>query len=260
MRRALIGHSGFVGGNLARQMHFDELFNSANIGEIRGRSFDEIWCAGVPAVKWAANKDPEGDERAIGRLMEPLLAARTGALVLISTVDVFDPAVDVDESTPVRTDGLHPYGLHRYQVERKLAAHFKTTVVRLSGLFGRGLKKNAIYDLIKGNNLSQLDSRAVYQFYLLDHLGGDIALAREAGIRLLHLASEPVGIAEVAEALLGRPFVNLVSDRPARYDFKSLHAGLWSAKDYRFSKAQVLAQIKDFGARALPEGLLGAAA
>ena len=37
MRTALIGHTGFIGSNLARQFAFDECYNSKSIGGIRGR-------------------------------------------------------------------------------------------------------------------------------------------------------------------------------------------------------------------------------
>ena len=50
MTRCLIGHTGFVGGNLLRQGRFDALFNSRNIAELAGQSFDEIWCCGVSAL------------------------------------------------------------------------------------------------------------------------------------------------------------------------------------------------------------------
>ena len=49
---ALIGNTGFVGGNLLRQQPFDALFNSKNIDDIAGRSFDLVVCAGVRAEKW----------------------------------------------------------------------------------------------------------------------------------------------------------------------------------------------------------------
>ena len=51
---ALIGYSGFVGGNLLRQRSFDACFNSSNIEAIAGRSFDLVVCAGAPAEKWKA--------------------------------------------------------------------------------------------------------------------------------------------------------------------------------------------------------------
>ena len=61
MKKALIGHSGFVGGNLKAQMNFDHFFNSTNIAEIRGQKFDEVYISAAPAEKWRANKEPEND-------------------------------------------------------------------------------------------------------------------------------------------------------------------------------------------------------
>ena len=46
-RRALIGHTGFVGSNLDRQLAVTDRYNSRNVGEMRGQSYDEIVCAGV---------------------------------------------------------------------------------------------------------------------------------------------------------------------------------------------------------------------
>src|SRR4029077_1194449 len=110
---ALIGYSGFVGGNLLAQHPFDARFNSSNIGEIAGRSFDLIVCAGAPSEKWKANADPEGDLANIERLAGAVTGETSRRVVLISTVDVFGRPIDVDEQSPVPTDGLHAYGRHR---------------------------------------------------------------------------------------------------------------------------------------------------
>ena len=56
---ALIGYTGFVGSNLLRQRPFDACFNSSNIDQIAGRSFDLVVCCGARAEKWKANADPE---------------------------------------------------------------------------------------------------------------------------------------------------------------------------------------------------------
>ena len=63
MRAALIGHSGFVGSNLARQTRFDSTYNSSNIESIAGQEFDLLVCAGVRAEKWIANANPDADRR-----------------------------------------------------------------------------------------------------------------------------------------------------------------------------------------------------
>jgi len=51
MSTALIGQTGFLGGNLARQFSFDERYHSANIAAIRGRQFDRLAPSGVTAMK-----------------------------------------------------------------------------------------------------------------------------------------------------------------------------------------------------------------
>src|SRR5262249_4700496 len=135
MKSALIGHTGFVGGNLLDQGSFTHLYNSRTIDSIRGEEFDLLVCAGVSAEKWRANRDPDADRAALQRLMQPLAAVRTSRAVLISTVDVFGQPMDVDESTPVEPSHATAYGRHRYQLEEFFRARFDTLVVRLPGLF-----------------------------------------------------------------------------------------------------------------------------
>ncbi len=64
-RSALVGYTGFVGGTLHRARSFDVLINSKNADDLRGGDFDLVIHAGVPAVKWIANKDPAADRAAI---------------------------------------------------------------------------------------------------------------------------------------------------------------------------------------------------
>jgi hypothetical protein len=56
MTSALIGHTGFVGGHLSRQVAFDDLYNSKNIEHIAGKSYRLVVCCGASAVKWVANQ------------------------------------------------------------------------------------------------------------------------------------------------------------------------------------------------------------
>ncbi len=72
MNNALIGYTGFVGGNLLRQSSFAATYNSFSIQELRGKRYDEIWCAGVRAVKWWANSHPEEDWAGIAPLLDVL--------------------------------------------------------------------------------------------------------------------------------------------------------------------------------------------
>lgn len=247
---ALIGYTGFVGGNLRRQYPFDALFNSTNIEEIAGRSFDLVVCAGARAEKWKANAEPERDREGIERLTRALMQVHAQKLVLISTVDVFLNPVDVDEESPVATTGLPAYGRHRRLLEEMVASRFDSLIVRLPALYGHGLKKNIIYDFLHDNDVRKIDSRGLFQFYNVERLWGDIHVALENGLELVHLATEPVSVADVARGAFGLAFTNEVAATPARYDVRTRHATLFGGSgNYIETRAQQLAGIAEFVAR-----------
>jgi nucleoside-diphosphate-sugar epimerase len=245
MPAALIGHTGFVGSNLLGQRPFAALYNSRNIEDIAGRRFDLVVCAGAPAAKWKANQDPRADRDGLARLAAALGRMTADHFVLISTVDVYGRAVGVDEDCP--PSGATPYGAHRLELERFVAERFATLVVRLPALFGPGLKKNAVYDLLHDNQVEKIDGRAVFQFYDVRRLWRDVEVARDAGLSLVHLATEPVSVAEVARSALGLEWVNELPPRPAFYDLRTKHAALYGgAGGYVCLKDRVLADLADF--------------
>jgi dTDP-4-dehydrorhamnose reductase len=245
MKAALIGSTGFVGGNLLREYPFAARYHSANIETIRGGHFDLVVCAGAPAVKWKANQDPTADRACIGRLMTALEGVRAEHFVLISTVDVYGQADGVDEDCP--PTGATPYGQHRLELEQFAAQHFRSLIVRLPALFGQGLKKNAIYDLLHINQIDKIDSRAVFQFYNVRRLGSDIRLATGAGLSLVHLATQPVSMAEVARSAFGMEWSNHLPATPSAYDLRTRHAALYGgAEGYICGKQCVLAELAEF--------------
>ncbi len=247
---ALIGYTGFVGGNLLAQHSFDALYNSSNIDEIVGQSFDLIVCAGAPAEKWKANADPERDLANIRRLASAITRANARRVVLLSTVDVFGSPIAVDEDSPVATDGLHAYGRNRRLLEELVAARFDTTVVRLPGLYGPGLKKNVIFDFLHDNDVRKIDSRGVFQFYDTTRLWRDVEIAMRHRFPLVHLPTEPVSVADVIRVAFGAEFDNHMNVAPARYDVRTRHAALFGGSGaYVESAAQTLAGIAEFVAR-----------
>jgi len=246
MPDALIGYTGFVGGNLLRQRTFEDQYNSRNIDSIRGRGYELLVCSGAPAEKWKANAEPERDRQVLGGLMEHLSQVSAARVVLISTVDVYPEPVAVDEVSPIDPERANAYGRHRYELERFLCERFDTLVVRLPGLFGQGLKKNVIYDFLHGNRLEAINSAGVFQFYDLTWLWKDIQVAQEQGLRVVNFATEPVSVEEVARGAFGREFIQR-APKPARYDIRSRHAALFGGRGgYLYDKAQVLTAMKAF--------------
>jgi nucleoside-diphosphate-sugar epimerase len=246
--KVLIGHSGFVGGCLLKQTQFTGLYRSSNIHEIDNGVFDLAVCAGAPAMKWIANRDPAGDRKNIDSLMAHLSTIKCKQFVLISTVDVFNNPIGVDESTQIDESGLHAYGLHRRLLEKFVQNQFTNhLIVRLPGLVGPGLRKNVIFDFLNNNNLHTIDSRGVFQFYPMVNLWWDIQRALNAGLRLVHLTAEPISVADVSLKGFNSPFTQSLATHPARYDMQTLHAQVFgSAGRYQYSKKDTIQAVRAY--------------
>ncbi|CAN5866217.1 hypothetical protein BH23ACT12_BH23ACT12_03210 [soil metagenome] len=248
MTDALIGHSGFVGSALLRQRNFDSLYRSSNIHSIRGRSFDQVMCAGAPAQKWIANRDPKADRQNIERLIACLGTISCDMFVLASTVDVFSSPIGVDEDSPADDSQLHAYGTHRRLLERFVQDNFPNhLIVRLAGLVGPGLRKNVIFDFLNDNNLQSIDSRGVFQFYPMVNLWFDIRSALGDGLKLLHLTAEPLSVADMALHGFGRSFKQHLDKPPAVYDMRTKHAGVFGGRgNYQYNKRETLQAVRAY--------------
>jgi dTDP-4-dehydrorhamnose reductase len=247
MPDALIGWSGLVGGTLLRQTQFDARFRAADIDDIRGREFDLVVCAAMPAEKWRANREPAQDAATLERLWGALREVRARRVVVISTVDVFADPRGVDEASPVDAAAATAYGRHRFALEERVRDAFDATVVRLPALFGPGLRKNVIYDLLHDNMVDAIDPASVFQFYPLDRLWGDISTALDQRLPLVHLAVEGTAVGEIARVAFGRELPPLSGRQAARYDLRTRHAvAFGGAGSYLLDRAQVLAALRDF--------------
>lgn len=248
MSSAIIGSTGFVGGNLIRQTPFDDEYHSTNIDAIAGKTYDLVVCAGAPAAKWLANRDPESDLANLQHLIACLRMVTAGTFVLVSTVDVYPSPVDVTEDVAIDDHGLHAYGRHRLQLERFVRHAFDDALtVRLPGLFGRGLKKNVVYDLLHDHQVDQIHPDGSFQFYHLDNLWADITRARQEGFTLVNFATAPTTVREVAREAFGVELERRSEARPASYDVRSRHALAMGGSDgYLYNRDQVLGALKTF--------------
>ena len=245
---ALIGYSGFVGSTLLKQASFKHLYRSTNIEQIQNNVFDTVVCAGAPAQKWLANKEPQTDKAILDTLMGHLSTIECKKFILISTVDVFSDPTNVDELTPVDATNLHAYGLHRRQLEKFVEDNFDDyLIVRLPGLVGPGLKKNVIFDFLNNNNINAIDSRGVFQFYPMVNLWTDIQLAQKAGLKLVHFTSKPLSVNSIAHQGFGFEFKNKILDTPATYNFKTCYSAQFlGGNDYQYSEKEILLAIRAY--------------
>ena len=245
---ALIGHTGFVGSNLAEQFAFRYLFNSKNISEIKNRRFDLVVCAGISAMKWIANKKPAEDWSQIRVLLENLESVTADRFVLISTIDVYPKPIEVDEDFDPAQVENHAYGRHRLMVEQFIASRFPLHhIVRLPGLFGKGLKKNLIFDLLNNNCLDLINSESTFQYYDLSKLWHDIQKVMKLDIRLINLSTGPLAVKTILDRFFSGVAVGGNPGPAAHYNFLSKYAAAWNGNNgYLYSADQTLQNLAAF--------------
>jgi len=242
---ALIGHTGFVGSNLLKSdTVFTDFYNSKNITDISGREFDLVVCAGVSAVKWKANVEPEADWSSILRLMEPLASVKARRFVLISTTDVYPEPVGVTEKDIPTEAGAQAYGLHRLKLEKFVQDRFDVHhVVRLPALFGPGLKKNAIFDLLTDNQVGRINPDSRFQWYPVRRLASDLEAVIGKETPVFNVACAPVAMRTIVE----RSFSGAVLGEAAAsvgYDMQTDYAELLGGQGrYHLDAVTVLDEI-----------------
>jgi hypothetical protein len=249
---ALIGDTGFVGGTLLKRRHFDSTYNSRNIETIQGRTFDRLVCAGVPAVKWIANREPEQDWRNIRRLLDNLKATTIQHFVLISTIDVYSEPNGLTENDAPSVERLQPYGLHRLKIEQFVKQHYAScTIIRLPALFGAGLRKNALYDLVNVNQVEKIVPNAEFQWYSMRRLADDIDRIRTAGIDLINITAEPIAMEDIRARFFPDVKVGPLVSSPPKYDLRSIHDKLFGGRrGYHFTRSQIFDEMAAFIAQA----------
>lgn len=144
----LVGSTGFVGGNLILSHQFTYACHSSDIHEYFGCNPDLCIYAGVPAAMFLANSNPDADLEVMKRARENIRKINPKKLVLISTIAVYRDSKGKNEESNMEEDGLSAYGKNRLQLEQWIRADYPDVlIVRLPALYGKGLKKNFLFDL-----------------------------------------------------------------------------------------------------------------
>jgi sugar phosphate isomerase/epimerase len=194
MYNALFGYTGLVGSNILIKYKFNYLYNSKNINDSKYKEFDTIFICCIPAVKWFSNKFPEKDSEDIENIKNIFKTIKTNKVILISTIDIYDNINNKsNENTLVEYNNNHTYGKNRYLFELFIKENFTNyNIIRLPALFGKGLKKNIIYDLLNNNNINIISTNTSFQWYNLEWLKDDIDICLNKNIKECNLFTEPL--------------------------------------------------------------------
>jgi nucleoside-diphosphate-sugar epimerase len=191
---ALIGSTGFVGGHLTAQHGFAG-FNSRTVAQARGQAFDTLVCAAAPGSMFEANKFPDQDRARVEAVMQALDGVTARQMVLVSTIAVLDGFAADGEDAAIWQETT-PYGVNRRALEVFCAGRFeRCLVVRLPALFGDGLKKNFIFDIL--NPMPSMLGDAPLQA-----LGEALPPALSALLPTLYVRDETLGMHVIDRAAL----------------------------------------------------------
>ncbi|WP_166983907.1 NAD-dependent epimerase/dehydratase family protein [Paramicrobacterium fandaimingii] len=243
-----------MGSNVAAQFDFDDLYNSKNISDIRGKSYDLVVSAGNRADSFRINNNQEDDLQEVDQLADHLEKASIGELVLMSTVCVYPGNTAPNEETPLSPEGLTPYGQNRLHQEQRLSSTFKTRSIRLPQLLGNGLKKGIIYDLSNNYRVEFINPQGRFQYYDIRNLWSDISLARSNDIDALNIAPPPLTSAAVAKECFGVDIALQTPPGPESEfskmytkDMRTVFADLWGEDGpYIMSRSAEFSMISDF--------------
>lgn len=146
---AIIGADGFVGKALTNvfiQSEQYEVFqvvrNNYESIKAQKKKFDLIIHSAMPSKRWwAANNQLKDFDASVRLTADILYNWEFNKIALISSVSA-------------RLQTSHPYGRHKHLAEVLVSDHSAENVVfRLGGLYGEGLEKGVIFDMINGNEV-----------------------------------------------------------------------------------------------------------
>ncbi len=162
---AVFGANGFVGKSVCSSLASKENFcvipvtrdnNSVHIG----KNYNIVINAAAPAARFWAKNNPEKDfVETVQKTADIFYGCTFDKFIQISTV-----------SARCQLDTV--YGRHKLAAE-SICNFGNHLVVRLSSMFGEGLKKGVLIDMLMGNKIF-LDAESRYSFCSVDFVAGYI--------------------------------------------------------------------------------------
>lgn len=172
----ILGGQGFVGSAFVRYCQRNHLEHAVigrvNYSEFVGRHCDILINANGNSKKFLAREQPLQEfDSSVRSVRASLIDFHADYYIYLSSCDVYpdcsSPLVtqETSELDPVRQS---PYGFHKYLAEACVRhAAQRWLIVRQGGFVGPGMKKNPIFDILRGGPL-WLDPASELQYLHTD--------------------------------------------------------------------------------------------
>ena len=155
---AIIGAHGFIGSALCRQAK--ENFSATkvtrqNYDKCKLEKYDVVINAAMPSKRYWAFKNPLLDvEETIVKTSKIFYDWKYDKFVQISSISA-ESQLEI------------PYGAHKRSAEVIVEKDKSSLIVRLGALYGEGLSKSALFDMINGNHM-YIDINSAYNYLDVD--------------------------------------------------------------------------------------------
>jgi nucleoside-diphosphate-sugar epimerase len=177
MQVTIIGANGFVGSAFARLLKNQPGVKLTGVTresyvEWRGLESDVLIDAAGNSRKFFADQSPAAEfEASVTHRLRTLLDFPARIHLHLSSVDVYNDLTSPDttrEDAPVDISRSSRYGAHKLLAEQ-LVRHYASRwlIVRFAGMVGPGLRKNPVYDILRGEPL-RIHPESRYQFLHTD--------------------------------------------------------------------------------------------
>lgn len=205
----ILGGNGFVGSGLVRGCRGRGLehqaLDRANYAALAGRRCDVFINANGNSWKPLARQRPLDDFDAnVRNVRRSLLDFPADLYVHLSSCDVYpdcsSPEVTREDAVP-DVSRQSPYGFHKFLGEQCVRHQARRwLVLRLGGMVGPGLRKNAVFDVLHGGPL-WLDPRSRLQFMHVDDVAQIVLSLIQRGIENEVLNVCGRGLIEISEVV-----------------------------------------------------------
>jgi hypothetical protein len=112
-------------------------------------------------------------------------------------------------------------------------------------LFGSGLKKNALYDIIAEKKI-MANKKSFFQWYNLNNLAKDVKILKKHKIKTINLVSEPISMNDITKSLKINQ-ADFAGGKVLKYDFYTkFYYHFSKKKNYISSKKIITKEIKKF--------------
>jgi nucleoside-diphosphate-sugar epimerase len=244
MAISLVGYSGFIGQQLMRdyEKQIGNIYNSKNIHKLPDINHDTLIIAAPSAVKWQANKNPQDDLAKVSRLIEAVKASTANEVIHLSTCDIFDYSKGNRNFELDETFSDQPYSNHRRLLEDAVKG-LNYRILRLPTVYGHGMKKNILFDLITRNYdyLDTVNPHNQLQWINVNLVQQMIRFVQTQDIKVLNCATQPITNQEVFD-LFKYKSKNYVEKADVVYDMKTTY-NHWN---YLISKKDILEDMRVF--------------